>query len=60
MSCSKPQFTEKFVNSSEVNSGLLSEKTGLGIPSLANIAFIFAITIGEVLLRSLLISEYLE
>ena len=60
VSCSKYQFSENFLNSSEVNSGPLSEKTSLEIPSLANIAFIFFITIGEELLRSLLFSKYLE
>ena len=53
-SCSKSQFAENFLISSP-----LSEKTSLGIPCLANIAFIFFITIGEMFLRSLVISKYL-
>ena len=60
VSCSKSQFAENFLNSSKVNSGLLSEKTSKGIPCLANIAFIFFITISEVFLKSLLISKYLN
>ena len=59
VSCSKSQFAENFLNSNK-NSGPLSEKTSLGIPCLVNIAFIFFISVGEVLLRSLLISKYLE
>ena len=48
VSCLKSQVAENCLNSREVNSGPLSEKTSLGIPCLANIAFIFFITIGEV------------
>ena len=60
VSCSKSQFAENFRNSYEVNSGLLPKKTSLGIPCLTNIAFIFFITIGEVLLMNFLLSEYSE
>ena len=49
VTCSKSQFAENFLNS-EVNFEPLSEKTSLGIPCLSNIASIFFITIGEVLL----------
>ena len=41
VSCSKFQFGENFLNSCEANSGPLSEKTNLGIPCLAKIAFIY-------------------
>ena len=60
VSCSKSQFAENFLNSNEVNSGPLSKKSSFGIPCFANIAFICSVTIGEVLLGSLLISKYLE